>query len=77
MSGSQAGVEVETRCLCCVQAQARVLESSQKLDLLRLALEKRLKDKKREPGDGVDASEGPVVAIRPASVTGMSTGHWI
>ncbi|XP_067376005.1 serine/threonine-protein kinase N2-like isoform X3 [Channa argus] len=45
------------------EAQFRVQESSQKLDLLRLSLEKCLKEKKQElsqqPAEGVDSSEGP------------------
>ncbi|XP_045891961.1 serine/threonine-protein kinase N2-like [Micropterus dolomieu] len=45
------------------EAQSRVQESSQKLDLLRLSLEKCLKEKNQEPlqqpAGGVDPSEGP------------------
>ncbi|XP_034548579.1 serine/threonine-protein kinase N2-like [Notolabrus celidotus] len=46
------------------EAQSRVQESSQKLDLLRLSLEKCLKEKKQEPppqppAGGVEPSNGP------------------
>ncbi|XP_075935050.1 serine/threonine-protein kinase N2-like [Anarhichas minor] len=41
------------------EAQARVQESSQKLDLLRLSLEKCTKEKNQEPEEEVDPSEGP------------------
>ncbi|KAK2838094.1 hypothetical protein Q5P01_015306 [Channa striata] len=45
------------------EAQFRVQESSQKLDLLRLSLEKSLMGNKQElsqqPAEGVDSSEGP------------------
>ncbi|XP_070760042.1 serine/threonine-protein kinase N2-like [Enoplosus armatus] len=46
------------------EAQSRVQESSQKLDLLRLSLEKCLKEKNQEPpqppAGGVDPPEGPL-----------------
>ncbi|XP_068576887.1 serine/threonine-protein kinase N2-like [Cebidichthys violaceus] len=68
------------------EAQSRVQESSQKLDLLRLSLEK-CTTKKEEPEEEVDPSEGPpsprdagpgcplstspsIFSIRPASLTG-------
>uniref|UniRef100_UPI0037E7EFA6 serine/threonine-protein kinase N2-like n=1 Tax=Semicossyphus pulcher TaxID=241346 RepID=UPI0037E7EFA6 len=45
------------------EAQSRVQESCQKLDLLRLSLEKCLKEQNQEPlqpsAEGVDPSEGP------------------
>ncbi|XP_029017132.3 serine/threonine-protein kinase N2-like isoform X2 [Betta splendens] len=68
------------------EAQSRVQESSQKLDLLRLSLEKCLKEKKQEclqpPSEAtlcphsppserpVSASSASVFSIRPASLTG-------
>lgn len=52
-----------TQCLSSRQAQSRVQESSQKLDLLRLSLERCLKEKNQEPlqqlAAGVDPLEGP------------------
>ncbi|XP_014185289.1 serine/threonine-protein kinase N2 isoform X3 [Haplochromis burtoni] len=68
------------------EAQARVQESSQKLGLLQLSLEKCLKEKKQEPlqqpaGGGPPSTQNPttgcplstspsVFSIRPASLTG-------
>lgn len=53
-----------TQCLSSHQAQSRVQESSQKLDILRLSLEKCLKEKNQDPlqqpTGGVDPSTGPL-----------------
>uniref|UniRef100_A0AAX7VJM4 protein kinase C n=1 Tax=Astatotilapia calliptera TaxID=8154 RepID=A0AAX7VJM4_ASTCA len=77
--------------LSSLQAQARVQESSQKLGLLQLSLEKCLKEKKQEPlqqpaGGGPPSTQNPttgcplstspsVFSIRPASLTGTSTNY--
>lgn len=54
---------ITTHCLSSHQAQSRVQESSQKLDLLRLSLDKCLKEKSQEPpeqpDEEVDSSLGP------------------
>lgn len=54
---------ITTKCLSSRQAQLRVQESSQKLDLLRLSLEKCLKETNQEPlqqpAGGAGLSEEP------------------
>lgn len=55
---------ITTRCLSSHQAQSRVQESTQKLDLLRLSLEKCLKENNQElvqqPAGGVNPAERPL-----------------
>ncbi|XP_074527397.1 serine/threonine-protein kinase N2-like isoform X2 [Halichoeres trimaculatus] len=59
------------------EAQSRVQESSQKLDLLRLSLEKCLKEKSQEPlqvpAGGADASSRPPSPQNPTPVCRLSS----
>ncbi|KAM4576051.1 serine/threonine-protein kinase N2-like isoform 2-T4 [Odontesthes bonariensis] len=59
------------------EAQSRVQESSQKLDILRLSLEKCLKEKPfealQQPEEGVDPSGGPQSPLNPTHECPLSS----